>query len=208
MNIDVKKYKLSIKNYVPIDSKKSQIVIGNTLNDNMRHYIGWTTKLNGNYKKTAAFTISRDGEIYQHFNPKYFSKFFGENNNLNTKSIVILLENYGYLFKHYEKNVFITWNGDIYKEQDLVVEKRWRGQQFWAEYTDQQLESLVELVRSLCERFNIPSLTIGHNTKVSQLEGFKGVLYKSNLESYYSDPNPNLDYEMIKTKIEEYERED
>lgn len=208
MNIDVKKYKLSIKNYVPIDTEKNQIVIGNTLNDNMRHYIGWTTKLNGNYKKTAAFTISRDGQIYQHFNPKYFSKYFGENNNLNTKSIVILLENYGYLFKHHEKNVFITWNGDIYKEQDLVVEKRWRGQQFWAGYTNEQLKSLVELVRFLCERFNIPYSTIGHNTKVSQLEGFKGVLYKSNLESYYSDPNPNLDYETIKTKIEEYERED
>jgi N-acetyl-anhydromuramyl-L-alanine amidase AmpD len=207
MDIDVKKYKLSIKNYIPIDTQKNQIIIGNTLNDDMRHYIGWTTKLNGNYKKTAPFTISRNGEVYQHFNPKYFSKFFGNNNDLNTKSIVILLENYGYLFKNHEKNVFITWNGDIYKQQDLVVEKRWRGYQFWAEYTEKQLESLVELVCFLCDRFNIPLSVIGHNTKVFQLEDFKGVLYKSNLESYYSDPNPNLDYEKLKTKIENYERE-
>jgi N-acetyl-anhydromuramyl-L-alanine amidase AmpD len=208
MNIDTKKYKLSSKNYVPIDTEKKQIIIGNTHNDNMRHYIGWTTKLNGVYKKTAAFTISKEGKIYQHFNPKFFGKYFGVNNGLNEKSIVILLENYGYLFKNHKKNIFITWNGDIYKEQDLMVEKRWRGYQFWANYTDKQLESVIKLVRFLCVRFNIPLSTIGHNTKVSQLESFKGVLYKSNLETYYSDPNPNLDYEMIKTKIEEYERED
>lgn len=206
MTIDEKTYKLPIKNYIPIETEKKQIIIGNTLNNDMRHYKGWTTKLNGNYKKTAAFTIAKDGTIHQHFKPKFFSKFFGENNDLNTKSIVILLENYGYLFKNVEKNIFVTWNGDIYKEQDMVFEKRWRGQQFWAGYTENQIQSLVELVRLLCGKFKIPASIIGHNTKVTNLNDFSGVLYKSNLESYYPDPNPNLDYESIKTKIE-YERE-
>jgi N-acetyl-anhydromuramyl-L-alanine amidase AmpD len=204
MVIDDKTYKLSHNNYIPIETEKTQIIIGNTFNHDMRHVIGWLNRYNGKYKKTAPYSISYDGTIYKHFEPKYFSKYFNDS-DLNNKSIVILLENDGFLLKD-KKNEFITWTGDIYKQQNDVFERKWRGYEYWAPYTEEQISSLVELVCMLCDRFKIPLVALGHNTKISQLLDFKGLLYKGNLEKYYTDPNPNLNYELIKNKIESYER--
>jgi hypothetical protein len=203
MIIDDKTYQLPNQNYIPIVSNKEQIIIGHTFNHNMRHYNGWLKRYNGNYKKTAAFTISAAGLVYQHFNPIFYSNYFREYQT-NSKSIVILLENDGWLIKDSKNNEFITWIGDIYNEPSKVVEKRWRGYNFWAPYTKEQFESVTELVKSLCDEFNIPLTTIGHNTKVDKLTDYKGIMYKSNMEKHHTDINPSWDCESFKTKIENY----
>jgi hypothetical protein len=203
MIIDDKTYQLPNQNYIPIVSKKEQIIIGHTFNHNMRHYNGWLKRYNGNYKKTAAFTISAAGLVYKHFNPIFYSNYFRDYKT-NSKSIVILLENDGWLIKDSENNEFITWIGDIYNEPSKVVEKRWRGYNFWAPYTKEQFESVTELVKSLCDEFNIPLTTIGHNTKVDKLIDYKGIMYKSNMEKHHTDINPSWDCESFKTKIENY----
>jgi hypothetical protein len=47
---------------------KKKIIIGDTFNHDMQHVISWTHRYNGEYKKTAPFTIGKDGVIYKHFN--------------------------------------------------------------------------------------------------------------------------------------------
>lgn len=200
MNIDDKTYKLDSKNFIQLESKKTKIVLGHTFNNNMRHVIGWNTRYNGKYKKTAAFTVALDGTIYKHFEPKYHSNYF-KNRDLNLKSIVILLENNGPLSKDYKNNQFITWTGDIYKQTNDVVEKKWRGSLYWPSYSEEQFHSTIELVKSLCNDFNIPLVAINHNTKVEYLGDFSGVLYKSNLDKHYTDLNPCWDFEIFKENI-------
>jgi hypothetical protein len=56
----------------------------------------------------------------------------------------------------------------------------------------------------LCDEFNIPLTTIGHNTKVDKLIDYKGIMYKSNMEKHHTDINPSWDCESFKTKIENY----
>ena len=107
MILDEKKYVLSENNYIREETNKTQIVIGHTFNDQMRHFIGWQNRYNGKYKKTAAFTIDAAGLIYRHFDPIFKSNFF-ELEDLNNKSIIILLENYGWLEKDVEKKEYIT----------------------------------------------------------------------------------------------------
>ena len=204
MLIDDKTHVLPIQNYIQIESKKEQIIIGNTFNHDMRHYNCWLKRYNGHYKKTAAFTISSVGLIYKHFDPKFYSNYFKDYQS-NSKSIVILLENDGWLIKNSENNEFITWIGDIYKEPSKVVEKRWRGYNFWAPYTKKQFESTTKLVKSLCNEFKIPLFAINHNTKVDNLSDYKGVMYKSNIEKYYTDINPSWNCELFKNKIENHE---
>ena len=203
MIIDHKTYQLPIQNYTPIESDKKQIIIGHSFNHDMRHYNGWLKRYNGQYKKTVAFTISLSGLIYQHFDPKFYSNYF-KDYQINAKSIVILLENDGWLIKDSENNEFITWIGDIYNEPSKVVEKRWRGYNFWAPYTKEQFESVTELVKLLCDEFSIPLTAIGHNTKVDKLADYKGIMYKSNIEKHYTDISPSWDCESFKTKIENY----
>lgn len=201
MIIDEKTYRLKENNYILNESIKKQIVIGNTFNRDMRHFIGWEKRYNGDYKKTSAFTIDYNGNIYKHFEPVYQSKFF---NNLeqDSKSIVILLENLGHLEFNQSKNNFITFFGDIYNKPNDIIEKKWRGYKFWTKYSEEQFESCVKLVNMLCDEFFIPKNVISHNTKLDNLIDFKGVLYKSNLEKYYTDITPAWEFEKFKNNLE------
>lgn len=206
MIIDSKSFKLSADNFIPIETIKTRVVLGHTQNNHMKHFTGWQKRLNGKYKKTAHYTISRDGSIYEHFDPKYTSKYF-KYHDLNSKSIIILLENDGYLTKDSKSGEFITWLGDIYKCESSVYEKKWRNLNYWCPYSKEQLESTLNLTRKLCEEFNIPKITINHNTKINELGNFSGVLYKANLEKYYTDLNPSWYFEIFKNKLEKDERE-
>ena len=201
MLIDDKTYQLSINNYTRIESIKKMIVLGHTFNNEMKHVKGWMHRYNGTYKKTAAYTISSSGAIYQHFDPKFQSTYFNDK-ELDKKSIIILLENDGWLQKDLEKNVFITWIGDIYKQSSEVVEKKWRGHKYWSPYTTEQIESTLKLVNLLCDEFNIPIITTGHNTKIEDSYDYRGVIFKSNLERYYTDLSPSFDCEDFKNKLE------
>jgi len=196
------KYVLSENNYIKEQTKKTQIIIGHTLNDQMRHFFGWQHRYNGNYKKTAAFTIDAAGFIYKHFDPKFKSEFF-DSEELNDKSIVILLENYGWLSKDEEKKQYITWLGDIYNKQIEVTDKRWRNNRYWDTYTVEQTDSCMWLISKLCEEFEIPKKIISHNTKIDNLFEYSGVLYRSNLDKNYTDLNPSWVFDIFKEKLEQ-----
>lgn len=202
MILDELKYVLSENNYIKEETQKTQIVLGNTFNHEMRHFFGWQHRYNGKYNKTAAFTIDAAGFVYKHFEPKYKSNFF-ELEELNDKSIVILLENYGSLNKDNEKKKFITWLGDIYNKSEEIVDKRWRNNRFWDPYTEEQLNSCLELVNQLCSQFDIPKKVISHNTKIDNFFDYKGVLYRSNLEKNCTDLNPSWFYNIFKEKLEQ-----
>lgn len=202
MVLDETKYVLSDNNYIKQESQKTQIVIGHTFNSDMKHFLGWQNRYNGKYNKTAAFTIDAAGFVYKHFEPKYKSNFF-DLDELNDKTIVILLENYGWLNKDNEKKEFITWLGDIYNKSSAVIDKRWRNNRYWDPYTLEQQDACLSLVSKLCEDFNIPKTVISHNTKIEKFFDYKGVLYRSNLDKNYTDLNPSWDFEIFKQKLEQ-----
>ena len=199
MIIDDKKYKLLSSNYLKVESIKKQIVIGHTFNHDMKHFEAWKHRHNGNYLKTAAFTIDIDGLIHQHFDPKYQSKYFN-NLELDKKSIVILLENDGWLTRKTDTDVFYNWKGDIYNGR--VVGKLWRGYNIWSNYSSEQFESAIELVKYLCDEYYITKEAFGHNTKVDGLTDYEGVLYKSNLDRHYTDLSPSWNCAEFKNKLE------
>jgi hypothetical protein len=200
MVIDDKTYQLEEKNYIPIECIKKQIVIGHTNNNEMKHVVGWKKRHNGKYNKTAAFTIDAAGVVYKHFDPKYQSKYFGKL-ELDTKSIIILLENDGWLTRKNANSAFYNWKGDIYNGK--VIGKLWRGFNMWSHYSDKQFEASAELVTMLCDEFFIPNVAMSHNTKIDDLSDYHGVVYKSNIEKYYTDLSPAWNCEEFKNKIEQ-----
>jgi hypothetical protein len=205
MIINNSKYPISDKNYIQIETIKKQIVIGHISENEKNNFAKWTNRLNGNYTKTAPFTINKKGNVYKHFDPIYCSNILG-NNDLDKKSIVILLENDGWLIKDFEKNKYINWIGYIYNKPEEIVEKKWRNYFYWAPYTNEQFNSTLELVNKLCEDFYIPKVAISHNTKIDDLDNFSGILYKSNLEKHFTDLSPAWDFEMFKYKLENNEK--
>jgi hypothetical protein len=201
--IDKISYILGENNYIPIETDKKRIVIGNSFSVDMNHYVGWKSRHNGKFKRTAPYTISMSGEIYEHYNPKYYSEIINDE-IFNKTTIPIIIENEGWLIKDLnEENRYITHLGNIYNRIDKVFIKKWRGNNYWAPYTDEQLNSLVDLTKSLCEQFNIPKNVIHHNTKINDAHIYDGILYKSNLNTHFTDVNPSWDFISFKNKIEE-----
>lgn len=200
-------YKLTRDNYSDFKNIKKRIVIGHTFNNNMKHISGWKHRLNKKYDKTAPFTISLDGSVYNHFDPAFSSNFL-QNEKLDKSSIVILLENEGWLIKNEQKNLFFNVNWSIYSSEDIFI-KKWRGYEYWAIYTQKQLESLVNLVIQLCNDFDIEKNIVEHNTKIDDVEYYNGILYHSNINKNYTDPSPAFDFREFRTRlIEKYKNRD
>lgn len=206
INIDDVTYKLDDKNYFSEGTSKDKIVIGITNTLNMSHYNGWTKRFNGKYKNTAMFTIKLDGKIYQHFSPNYFSNYMGDS-DLIERTITIVLENEGWLNKDLSsKNKYINYVGHIYNRTDSVIEKNWRGQKYWAPFTKEQINATVKLTSKLCEQFNIPVKAMSHNTNLVNPFSFKGVLYRSNFNKFYTDITPAWNCKEFKNKLEKHEK--
>lgn len=192
---------IGLQNFYQSEFMKTQIIIGNTFSNGLNHVTGWETRMNGKYKSTAPITILMDGTIHLHFDPKHHSDFMGIE-NIDKHSIPIVLENLGWLTKDLQNDRYLTWIGDIYNGENKVVEKRWRNHTYWTTYTNEQVESLVNVCEYLCDRFDIPRETFSHNTYVDSVDKFRGVVYKGNFSKFYSDVNPTFMFDEFKNKLE------
>ena len=115
--------------------------------------------------------------------------------NVNRNSIIVMLENLGWLEKKPLSNHYINWKGSIYNEQ--VYEKKWRDFYFWQPYTPQQIKMSAELCKHLTETLQIEKTCVGHNTKVDGIENFEGICSRSNYGSNYTDLNPSFNFETF-----------
>ena len=120
--------------------------------------------------------------------------------HLNKNSIIISLENFGWLEKEPLTNQYVNWIGDIYKGE--VYEKKWRDYFFWHPYTNNQIESTAYLCMNLFKEIPIKQNFIGHNTKINGIEKFEGVCTRSNYDSESTDINPSFNFELFIKKIE------
>lgn len=195
MEIDKKSYVLNEDNYNKTKYTKNQIVIGHTGRKDMRHFDGWLTRRNGKYKKTSHFTIDKDGSIYQHFDPHYYSDFIGVEQDKS--NISISLVNEGWLKKDNLNNVFIDWLGHIYSNKANIVEISWRNRTYWMKYTKEQTESLKELIQYLCEKYNIEKKCIGNCVYNYEIDLFDGITFRSNYDQEITDVSPALDMDLV-----------
>lgn len=197
MLIDSKTYKLTEKNYHKEIYDKTQIIVGHTYQKGMLHYAGWIYRLNGNNKKSATFTITKEGKIYQHYDPIYYSNFI--NNQQDKASISIVLENLGWLRKDSMIDRYVDWLGNNYKKNnEEVLNKRWRNYTYWDKYTGEQMSSLTELLSKLCQDYNIPKDFVGHNVFDDSIDLFKGITFRSNYYQESTDVSPAFDMEVLK----------
>lgn len=202
MTIDNLTYVLNEKNYYSSEHDKKQIVIGNTFNTKMDHFIGWQNRLMGNYKKVANFTIDTEGKIYQHFDPKYYSDFL-PNSIYNKQIISVVLVNQGWLEYDIKEKKYFNSLGN-YHQGESVTERRWRNHTFWDNYTDSQTESLVDLTKYLLEKYKITKNILGHNTYIREIYNFEGITYRSNWIKDCTDLSPSFDFDIFKYKVEDH----
>lgn len=120
--------------------------------------------------------------------------------DVNKNSIIIVLENLGWLEKKPLTTEYLNWIGNIYKQG--VFEKKWRDYYLWQPYTNEQIDKTIELCKVVAEENKIDLKFIGHNTKIDGVEYYDGILCRSNFDSIYTDLSPAFDFEYMLKKIE------
>ena len=178
---------------------KKQILLTHTSRDGGEYVTSLKTRQNGKYTKVPHYLIRKDGRVFQMLDPESYSDYLKDYNN-QKQTIVIALENLGWLKKNPLNASYINWIGNIYSEG--VYERKWRGHFFWDPYTDSQMKSLQKLVVDLCERFEIPKTCIGHNVKVDNVEFYEGIVTRSNYSQNVTDLSPAFDYEELLKVLE------
>ena len=73
MKIDKKTYKIDKKNYYQTKYTKKQIILAGSLRKDNYHIKRLQKKEYGKTKKWCTYSIARDGVIYQHYDPHYYS---------------------------------------------------------------------------------------------------------------------------------------
>lgn len=193
MKIDKTIYNISENNYIKKESNKDLIILGDTCRSESNHIKRMYLKDNKKSLAWNTYTISRNGEIYEHFDPIYYSEFT-DDYSINKRSISILIENMNLLY--IDNGEYLNWMNE--KCETDVLKKQWKGGYFWEKYTTNQYDSLIYLLKYLFEEFkDIPKEFIDFNHYDSDLLKYKGILCRSNIFKNEYDLNPSFDYEYV-----------
>lgn len=190
--VNIEKY----GNFKPIgrQKKKRQIILCHTSREVGEYLTSLKFRYNSKFDKIPNYVITKEGKILQLIPDNGYSNFFTDK-KVNKNSIIISLENLGWLEKKPLTNYYINWKGSIYKQQ--VYEKKWRDFFFWEPYTDIQIKQTANLCRYLIEILNIPKDYIGHNGKIEGIQKFEGITSRSNYDTHYTDLNPSFKFETF-----------
>ena len=179
--------------------KKHQIILTHT-SRNINDYLqSLKFRFNGEFKRIPNYIITREGKIIQLLGNTEHSEYF-KDPNINRNSVIITLENLGWLQKEPLTDHYINWIGDIYNGK--VFEKKWRDYFFWQPYTEEQVQSTDSLCDKLFKEMKIKPQIVEHNTKITGIEKFVGVVSKSNFDTNYTDLSPAFNFNELLKNIE------
>jgi len=197
-HIDKETYKIKQINRYKNKTKKKQIIISFSLRKNNYHIIHSQNREYGKSKKWNTYTISREGNIYEHYNPEYYSDFMNIK-KVDKKSISIVLENMCSVVKNNNGN-YINWLNESCPK-DVVIEKHFFGSKYWELIREKQYNSTIYLCNYLCEQFNIPKKIIDFHYYNENVEDFKGIVFRSNYFENSTNIHPLFDIQKIKENI-------
>jgi N-acetyl-anhydromuramyl-L-alanine amidase AmpD len=179
--------------------KKHQIILSHSSRPIEDYLLSLKYRYNGKFPRVPNYVITRDGKILELLSNTENSNFFKEP-NINRNSIIIVLENLGWVQKEPLKDYYVNWNGDIYN--GIVFEKKWRDYFFWQPYTTTQLVLTAELCKQLFKDMSIKHNIIGHNTRINGIEKFEGVVTRSNFDINYTDLSPAFNFDEFLKNVE------
>lgn len=200
MVIDKKTYKINDDNFYHTKHKKRQIILAGSLRKDHNHIIHLQHKRYGKSKNWNTFTISRNGEIFQHFDPAGYSDFMGIK-EVDKQSISIVLENMGMVFYDFESNAYLNWIHEECDELD-IYEQNWKTSRYWEKYTNNQIGTTIELCQYLTKKYKISLDSLGFNAFHENTDKFDGIVCRSNYDISYTDLNPSFDFKYFLNKME------
>ncbi len=171
--------------YVATVQPKSTIVLHHTASYDAQGVDDWWNSDRQGAIATA-YSINRDGTINRHFPDNMWAYHTGCGASVDKFNIGIEIANWGNLTKKGDK--YYAWTGAEYKE--TVHEFAWRGNKYWAIYTNAQYVATKELVKELCKKYNIPREVVLSFKYSPSYFYFKGIISHHNVNSGKVDVSP------------------
>ena len=181
-------------NFVGTHQHKKQIILTHTSRDVEEYLTSLKYRMNGKFTRIPHYIIAKDGSVIQTLSEEHYSDFF-HYPQINEESIIISLENLGWLEKVPLKDQYTNWIGNIYK--GVPYEKKWRDYFLWEPYTEAQMVSTAELCIKIVNKHNIEKKSVGHNTRISGIEDFGGIVSRSNYDNDFTDVSPAFNFETF-----------
>jgi len=181
-------------NFVGTHQDKKQIILTHTSRDVEEYLMSLKYRMNGKFTRIPNYIIAKDGSVIQTLSEEHYSDFF-HYPQINKESIIISLENLGWLEKVPLKDQYTNWIGNIYK--GVPYEKKWRDYFLWEPYTEAQMVSTAELCIKIVNKHNIEKKSVGHNTRISGIEDFGGIVSRSNYDNDFTDVSPAFNFETF-----------
>ena len=181
---------------------KKRIVIGETqtLNEDYLNLPDYNQNFFLGYHH---FTITKSGLIYKHFPTDTFLPFL-KKPRYDKENIYIALENISPIIK--QKDLYFTIYNQIIVPNNSITffNKKWKGYEWWIEYTDNQIKSLFELLFYLINKYEIkPKIKLSNN-KSQLMPKYEGICFRSNYFDYFYDLNPAFPFKSFNKTF--YER--
>ena len=205
--INRRRFRLPTKEYFPIVAKKDLIVLHYTAGRSAKS--AYDTWIKNPVAIATAYVIDMDGTIYEFFDPAHWAWHLGAGGKRqNRRSITIELANVGPLKVDSNNAERLNWwPGDwgtrwcTRDERDRYVETTFRGIDFFASIPGIQQEATGQLVRHLCNRFEIPRQIPAATRRMKQdlsfFSGFKGVASHQNFRKDKWDLGPSFDWDRL-----------
>lgn len=190
--MNIIKQPLTDNQYMKNISFKSQIVLHHTVSKTGKNVRDW---FQSNKERVAvSYVVETNGDVYELFDSKYWAYHIGKGSSTsdNMRSIGIEIANEGGLLL---KNGLYYWNNTInpkyvYKGTPVILEKEYRGFKAFASYTDEQFETVKELLDLLCDKHNIPHKWIGNLEYSKKAFDHLGIVAHCNLRPDKTDISP------------------
>jgi len=206
--------------YEPQVVDKKQIVMHFTVG-NIKSDVDVLTKQRRGYSKyrsSVPFVLGRDGTIYQLFSSSYWSHHLGKgtiggNEEMSKASVAIEISNYGPLVLRngkletaYSRSKSNPNYVDVYCSMEdstkyIKLDKPYKGYQYYANFTHEQYETLIVLLRYLTATYDIPRAFLPEKDRFEATEKntrFKGILTHLNYRATGKwDIGPAFDWDRV-----------
>jgi N-acetyl-anhydromuramyl-L-alanine amidase AmpD len=162
---------------------------------------------------STPFIIARNGTILSMWSSAFWSYHLGSgaiggNKNGCKRTIAIEISNIGYLKKIGDQLVTVYSDTDDYCELEEAyyhtkLDTPFRGQEYYATFSEKQYDSLISLLRYLTAEYNIPRAFLPENKRyevgsVNELPEFRGITSHINYRTSGKwDIGPAFDWERV-----------
>ena len=180
--------------YYHDEYNKTQIYLHHTVSSTVDSTYNWWQQ--DPKRIGTAYIVGKDGTIYEVFDPKYWAYHIGLGvSQYEKQSIGIELVNESYLTKRDNGNYYWLDNKARYRGQ--VIEDEWRGQKYWADYPNEQVYAVVDLVKHLTDEFDIKKQVLMTYDYDTSSVNYEGVLSHCNVRQDKTDVSVAFDLSLF-----------